>query len=69
MSNPLLEDNILPTFSAIKPEHIEPAIDELLDSNRKALQSQIQNDAAQERNNGKANTLDGKTLRKQLETT
>ncbi len=30
MSNPLLEEFTLPPFSKIKPEHVEPAIDQLL---------------------------------------
>ncbi len=30
MNNPLLQDTTLPQFSKIKPEHIEPAIDQLL---------------------------------------
>ena len=30
MSNPLLEMNGLPPFSQIKPEHVEPAVDQLL---------------------------------------
>ncbi|MCB1799920.1 MAG: oligopeptidase A, partial [Gammaproteobacteria bacterium] len=34
MSNPLLEQTGLPTFSRIMPEHIEPAIDHLLAENR-----------------------------------
>jgi len=34
MSNPLLEDATLPAFSRIKPEHVEPAIDELLADGR-----------------------------------
>ncbi|MFT7287317.1 MAG: oligopeptidase A [Halieaceae bacterium] len=38
MSNPLLETNALPAFSAIRPEHIEPAIDALLANNRERLQ-------------------------------
>ena len=37
--NPLLDNNGLPKFDAIKAEHIEPAIDALLDENRKQLQS------------------------------
>jgi len=37
MSNPLLTINELPEFSQIKTEHIEPAIDELLENNRSAL--------------------------------
>ncbi|MEH6576240.1 MAG: oligopeptidase A [Amphritea sp.] len=34
MTNPLLQSNLLPPFSAIKPEQIEPAIDKLLQGNR-----------------------------------
>ncbi|MDJ0741476.1 MAG: oligopeptidase A [Gammaproteobacteria bacterium] len=34
MSNPLLEQTGLPAFSAIRPEHVEPAIDALLAENR-----------------------------------
>ena len=37
MSNPLLEMKGLPPFSSIKPEHVEPAIDALLEQNRKRL--------------------------------
>ena len=29
MNNPLLETHELPPFSCIKPEHVEPAIDEI----------------------------------------
>ncbi|HKK16869.1 MAG TPA: oligopeptidase A [Gammaproteobacteria bacterium] len=35
--NPLLENNLLPAFSRIKPEHIEPAIDYLLADNRQQI--------------------------------
>lgn len=38
MSNPLLEVHELPPFSAIRPEHVEPAISQLIDANRKHLQ-------------------------------
>ena len=34
MTNPLLSLQALPAFSQIKPEHVEPAIDKLLASNR-----------------------------------
>ncbi|MEH6358048.1 MAG: oligopeptidase A [Pseudomonadales bacterium] len=34
MTNPLLQSAELPTFSAIKPEHIQPAIEQLLQRNR-----------------------------------
>lgn len=37
MPNPLLEHHELPPFSQIKPEHIEPAIRELIDRNREAI--------------------------------
>ena len=37
MSNPLLEQTGLPAFSAIKPEHVEPAIDALLAENRSRI--------------------------------
>ena len=37
MANPLLEMNDLPPFGAIKPEHVEPAIDTLLAENRAAV--------------------------------
>ena len=37
MSNPLLEMKDLPPFSEIKPEHVEPAIDKLLEENRNKL--------------------------------
>ncbi|MGI9309365.1 MAG: M3 family metallopeptidase [Gammaproteobacteria bacterium] len=37
MNNPLLDDRTLPQFSAIKPEHVEPAIQQILDINREHL--------------------------------
>ncbi|WP_025733954.1 oligopeptidase A [Carnimonas nigrificans] len=36
-SNPLLERHELPPFDAIKPEHIEPAISQLIDAHKKAV--------------------------------
>jgi oligopeptidase A len=42
MSNPLLQPaaaNSLPLFSQVKPEHAQPAIEQLLASNRKRIQS------------------------------
>ena len=36
--NPLLAVNGLPPFSSIRPEHVEPAIDHVLETNRKRLQ-------------------------------
>lgn len=38
MSNPLLSNTILPTFSQITAEHIQPAVDEVLKSNRQAIE-------------------------------
>ena len=37
MSNPLLDLHGLPPFSAIRPEHVIPAIDHLLDDNRRLV--------------------------------
>ena len=31
MTNPLLENNVLPAFSTIKPEHVEPALNQVLE--------------------------------------
>lgn len=39
MNNPLLNTANLPKFNDIKPEHVEPAIDFLLDDNRKQIAS------------------------------
>ena len=39
MTNPLLESHQLPPFSAIRPEHIEPAIRQVLDENRANLKA------------------------------
>ena len=41
MINPLLETHELPPFQTIEAEHIEPAIDQLIDDNRKALAAQM----------------------------
>ena len=37
MTNPLLEQTGLPVFSSIRPEHVEPAIDQLLADNRRRI--------------------------------
>lgn len=42
MSNPLLAANGLPTFSAIQAEHVEPALDQILDENRQWLTQRLQ---------------------------
>src|SRR5690242_18703329 len=36
-SNPLLAARVLPAYSAVKPEHVEPAVRELLAAQRRAL--------------------------------
>ena len=38
MQNPLLEMDDLPPFGAIKPEHVEPAVDAVLAENRAAIE-------------------------------
>lgn len=42
MTNPLLENHELPPFSAILPEHVEPAIRRILDENRAAIAALLQ---------------------------
>ncbi|WP_342246192.1 oligopeptidase A [Pseudomonas sp. OTU5201] len=37
LSNPLLQDFDLPPYSAIRPEHVEPAVDRILADNRAAI--------------------------------
>lgn len=46
MSNPLLEEQGLPKFSAICPEHIEPALQETLQRNRTELEALLQSTEA-----------------------
>ncbi|MEY3760799.1 MAG: hypothetical protein RIR39_2290, partial [Pseudomonadota bacterium] len=41
MTNPLLSDATLPLFSQIKPEHIEPAITQLLDEARTVVEQHL----------------------------
>ncbi len=42
MTNPLLANSELPLFSKIKPEHIEPAIDNLLQEARKVVATHLE---------------------------
>ncbi len=42
MSNPLLERHELPPFDQIKAEHVEPAINQLLDENRRDIQKLLE---------------------------
>lgn len=39
MTNPLLADDALPRFSALRPEHVEPAVDAVLADNRAAIEA------------------------------
>ena len=41
MTNPLLEFHTLPSFSAICAEHVESAIETLIEQNRVALEAQL----------------------------
>jgi len=41
MNNPLLSNATLPLFSQIKPEHVEPAIDQLLAEARSVVEQQL----------------------------
>lgn len=42
MSNPLLENHTLPPFSRIQPEHIEPAVSQLISEGREHLEQLLQ---------------------------
>jgi len=42
MTNPLLDQNGLPPFSKIKPEHVKPAIDTLLAESRQLVEQLLQ---------------------------
>lgn len=43
MRNPLLEKHRLPEFSLIQPEHVEPAIDQLLKENQEGIEALLAN--------------------------
>ncbi|HEY4367946.1 MAG TPA: M3 family metallopeptidase [Steroidobacteraceae bacterium] len=45
MTNPLLQSHELPPFTAIRPEHIEPAIRQLLEENRTRLAALLESGA------------------------
>jgi oligopeptidase A len=45
MNNPLLEESGLPRFSAIRPEHVEPALAATLERNRTELEALLNNSA------------------------
>ncbi len=42
MTNPILQTDTLPAFSRILPEHVEPAIDELLAAGRRRVEALLQ---------------------------
>lgn len=44
MTNPLLANTDLPAFDAIRPEHVEPAIDHILADNRARLETLLKQD-------------------------
>jgi len=46
MTNPLLETTTLPTFSAIKPEHVEPALDLVLEQAKQTVEEILKNNTA-----------------------
>ena len=39
MTNPLLQDHVLPLFESIEPSHVRPAIEEILEQNRALIES------------------------------
>ena len=45
-TNPLLENFSLPPFDLIRPEHVEPAVDQILEFNRKTLKTLLETDEA-----------------------
>jgi len=45
MDNPLLRSVALPAFAAIRPEHVEPAVRQVLDENRSRLQQLLSSGA------------------------
>ncbi|RKR03246.1 oligopeptidase A [Kushneria sinocarnis] len=44
--NPLLTPHLLPPFDTIRPQHIEPALDQLLNENREAIEALVQQGAS-----------------------
>ncbi|MEO7326312.1 MAG: M3 family metallopeptidase [Dokdonella sp.] len=47
-ANPLLENAVLPRFSAIRPEHVGPAVDRVLADYRDAIDALLASDAARD---------------------
>ncbi|GGK62459.1 oligopeptidase A [Amphritea balenae] len=51
MSNPLLQNHLLPPFSEIRPEQVEPAVDQLLADCRSAVEQVMESSAEPDWNN------------------
>lgn len=51
MSNPLLQDHLLPPFSEIKPEQVEPAVDQLLADCRAVVEKVLEGNDSPDWNN------------------
>ena len=51
MSNPLLQNHLLPPFSEIRPEQVEPAVDQLLADCRSAVEQVMESSAKPDWNN------------------
>jgi oligopeptidase A len=43
MTNPLLENNVLPAFSKIKPEYVEPALNQVLEKAKQTVEDLLKN--------------------------
>ena len=57
-ANPLLQDYDLPPYSSIRPEHVVPAIEQVLAENRAAIATILQDRAASADWNGLVRALD-----------
>ena len=51
MTNPLLQDHLLPPFSEITPEHVEPAVDQLLADSRAVIEQVLAGNDSPDWNN------------------
>ncbi len=51
MTNPLLQDHLLPPFSEITPEHVEPAVDQLLADSRAVIEQVLDGNDSPDWNN------------------
>jgi oligopeptidase A len=48
MQNPLLEDHLLPPFSRIQPEHMEPAVRHLIERNKASIDALVADETARD---------------------